>query len=96
MSHTPKWIAGSALGAALAITGITIAQRPPERDINPRNHPILADAQRLVDQAYNRVSEAQRSNDWDMRGHAAKAKALLEQASRELKAAALADNRHGR
>jgi hypothetical protein len=95
MTNTRKWISASVLSVGLLITGITIAQGPA-RDINRRNHPILADAQRLCDQAYDRISAAQRANDWDMNGHAAKAKALLQQASRELKAAALADNRHGR
>ena len=96
MTMTRKWISGSLLGLSLVITGITIAQRPPEPNIDPHRHPILADAQRLCDQAYSRIGEAQRANQWDMNGHAAKAKALLEQASRELKAAALADNRKGR
>ena len=86
-------IAFGLLGLSLALTTTTIAQAP-ERDIDARRHPILADAQRLVDQAYDRVSEAQRANQWDMKGHAARAKTLLEQASRELKAAAIADNRH--
>ena len=95
MTSKRSRMALSFLAVSLVVTGSTIAQRPPERDINPHRHPILADAQRLVDQAYNRVAEAQRANDWDMKGHAARAKALLEQASRELKAAALADNRHG-
>ena len=96
MTKTRKWISGGLLGLSLAITGITIAQGPPERDISARRHPILADAQRLCDQAYNRIGDAQRANQWDMNGHAAKARVLLEQASRELKAAALADNRKGR
>jgi len=95
MLNTRKRISAGALSLGLLIAGITFAQRP-SHDINPRNHPILADAQRLCDQAYERVSAAQGANDWDMNGHAAKAKALLQQASRELKAAALADNRHGR
>jgi len=96
MNRNRNPIAFGVLCLCFAVSGTTIAQGPPERNIDAHRHPILADAQRLVDQAYNRVSEAQRANDWDMRGHAAKAKALLEQASRELKAAALADNRHGR
>jgi len=96
MKRNRSRIALSLLALSLVVTGSTIAQGPPSRNIDPHRHPILADAQRLCDQAYNRVAEAQRANDWDMKGHAAKAKALLEQASRELKAAALADNRHGR
>lgn len=96
MNKNRKRIAPGLLGLCLVFAGSTIAQGPPERDIDSHRHPILADAQRLCDQAYNRVSEAQRANQWDMKGHAAKAKELLEQASRELKAAAMSDNRHGR
>jgi hypothetical protein len=96
MTKTRKWISGGLLGLGLAFTGITIAQGPPDRDISARRHPILADAQRLCDQAYNRIADAQRANQLDMSGHAARAKTLLEQASRELKLAALADNRKGR
>jgi hypothetical protein len=95
MKRNRNRIALAFLGFSLVFTGTTIAQGPPERNIDPHRHPVLADAQRLIDQAYNRVSDAQRANEWDMRGHAARAKALLEQASRELKIAALADNRHG-
>ena len=95
MNNTRNRIVLSLLGLSLVVTGSTIAQGP-ERNINPHRHPILADAQRLCDQAYSRISDAQRANEWDMNGHASKAKALLEQASRELKAAAMADNRHDR
>jgi hypothetical protein len=96
MKRDRNRIALGLLSFSLVITGTTIAQGPPDRNIDPHRHPILADAQRLIDQAYNRVGDAQRANEWDMKGHAARAKALLEQASRELKIAALADNRHGR
>lgn len=94
MTNTRKWITGSLLGLSLAATGIVIAQGQPERNINPGRHPNLAAAQRLCDQAFNRISEAQRANEWDMDGHAQKAKDLLDQANRELKAAAEAANRH--
>jgi hypothetical protein len=62
--------------------------------INPGRHPNLAAAQRLTEQAYNKVSAAQVANEFDMDGHAQKAKDLLDQANRELKAAAEAANRH--
>jgi hypothetical protein len=94
MTKTRKWITGSLLGLSLAITGITIAQGPPERDINPNHHPNLAAAQRLCDQAFARIGEAQRANEWDMDGHAQRAKELLDQANRELKLAAEAANHH--
>ena len=91
-----KTVLGSALGIGVLACGITLAQGPPERDINPNRHPNLAAAQRLVDEAYNRISDAQRANEWDMNGHAAKAKELLDQANRELKSAAEAANHNHR
>lgn len=71
---------------ALLFSGYLFAQMP-ERDIG-RRHPNLAEAQRLIDQAYQRITNAQQANEWDMHGHAAKAKELLDKASHELKEAA--------
>jgi hypothetical protein len=84
------------LSLAVVTAGVTIAQNPPERNINPGRHPNLAAAQRLTDQAYNKIIAAQQANEWDMDGHAARAKDLLDQANREIKAAAEAANRNGR
>jgi hypothetical protein len=39
---------------------------------------------------------AQRANEWDMEGHAQKAKNLLDDVNRELKMAAETANRHDR
>jgi hypothetical protein len=82
--------------AAAAISmlwaGTVLAQRPPE-NVSPKKHPNLAAAQRLIDQAFAKVSAAQQANEWDMNGHAAKAKQLLDQASAELKQAAEVANR---
>jgi len=83
-------IAGVLGGVLIAAT--TFAQRPPE-NVNPKRHPNLAAAQRLVDQAFNRITAAQQANEWDLAGHAQKAKEFLDQANRELKAAAEASNR---
>ena len=69
-----------------------IAQRPQE-NVSRRRHPNLAAAQRLVDQAFNKITAAQQANEFDMSGHAAKAKQLLEQVNAELKLAAEAANR---
>ena len=96
MTKTRQWITGSLLGVSLAVTGIVIAQGPPERNVSPGRHPNIAAAQRLCDQAFNRISAAQQANEWDMDGHAQKAKELLDQASRELKAAAEAANHNRR
>jgi len=78
----------------LVTGGAMIAQDRPERDVSRGRHPNLAAAQRLVDQAFNKISAAQQANEFDMDGHAAKAKELLEQANRELKEAAEAANHH--
>ncbi len=85
-------VLGSVAALGLVIGGITIAQGPPERNVNAARHPNLAAAQRLTTQAFNRIVAAQQANEWDMGGHAAKAKDLLDQANRELKAAAQAAN----
>jgi len=81
------------LGTLLAIAGIATAQRP-ERDVSPARHPNIAAAQRLSQQAFERIVQAQQANEWDMQGHAQKAKELLEQANHELKLAAEAANRN--
>jgi len=61
--------------------------------VSPKRHPDLAQAQRLIEDAISRVSAAQGANEFDMGGHAAKAKELLNQAYVEIKLAAVAANR---
>lgn len=82
-----KTLLGLLLGAALFVGGMAFAQKPVE-NVNPHRHPNLAAAQRLCDQAYNKIVAAQQANEWDMEGHAQKAKDLLDQANRELKKSA--------
>lgn len=88
-----KAILTSVAAFALLIGGTALAQRPKE-DVSGRRHPNLAAAQRLSQQAWERIQTAQQANEWDMAGHAQKAKELLEQANRELKLAAEAANRN--
>ena len=76
----------------LVLAGAAYADRPA-RNITGFRHPNLAAAQSLTAQAYNRLEAAQRSNEFDMGGHAAHAKNLLGQAADEMKLAALAANR---
>ena len=93
MAHMIKFRFLSAAALVLvAALGVSLAQRPKE-NINPGRHPNLAAAQRFCQQAFERISAAQGANEWDMAGHAKKAKALLEQADAELKQAAEAANR---
>ena len=82
-------ILSSALVLGLVAGGVTIAQ-----NVSPHRHPNLAAAQELMDKAYERLTDAQVANEWDMQGHAAKAKELLEKARHEVKLAAEAANEH--
>jgi hypothetical protein len=47
-------------------------------------HPNLQAAHNHVKQAFEKITEAQKANEFDMDGHAAKAKELLEQAEKEI------------
>ena len=84
-----------ALSCMLLISGIGIAQ-PPKKNISAGRHPNLAAAQRLSAQAFERIKQAQEANEFDMQGHAQKAKELLDQANNELKAAAQAANKNAK
>lgn len=84
-----------AITISLSIGAIALAQRP-ERDVAGARHPNIAEAQRFAQQAWEKISAAQAANEWDMGGHAQKAKQLLDQANRELKLAAEAANKKRR
>ncbi|HTP67524.1 MAG TPA: hypothetical protein VMJ35_01340 [Dongiaceae bacterium] len=90
---TSKTITGVTLGVALVCAGLALAQRPVD-NVSGKKHPNLAAAQRLSTEAYEKITAAQQANEWDMNGHAAKAKDLLEQVNRELKEAAEAANKN--
>jgi hypothetical protein len=77
-----------AAAIALFVTGIAVGQ-----NTSPRRHPQLFETQRLIEQAIQHLDTAQRANEFDMGGHAAKAKQLLGEAYNEVKAAALDANR---
>ena len=79
----------------LMVGGVAIAQKPKE-NVSPKRHPNLAAAQRMSEQAYQKIIAAQEANEWDMQGHAQKAKNLLSEANNELKAAAQAANRNAK
>ena len=88
-------IVACVIGLLLVLGVAAIAQRP-ERDINPARHPNLAAAQDLCSRAWQRILDAQKANEWDMDGHAQKAKDLLDEVNRELRIAANAANRNSR
>ena len=81
-----------AVVAIALVLGISTAAAKPVRNVSARRHPNIAAAQRLSQKAYEKISAAQQANEFDMDGHAQKAKELLEQANSELKLAAEAAN----
>lgn len=76
----------------MAITGLMFAQKKPAENVSPRKHPNIAAAQRLTAQAFEKITAAQQANEFDLAGHAAHAKELLDQANQELKKAAEVSN----
>lgn len=90
---TKHRVVASVFSALLLVGGVAIAQKPV-KDISKGRHPNLAAAQRLSAQAFEKIVAAQQANEWDLQGHAQKAKNLLDQVNSELKLAAEAANRN--
>lgn len=86
--NTRKVVLGSVLSLGLLTSGILIGQQ-----IGPR-HPNLAEAQSLIERAAVKLQDAQRENEYDMDGHAAKAQELLRECNREIVKAAQHDHDH--
>ena len=78
----------------LILSGTVVFAEEPMVNISPRLHPNLATAQRLSRKAFEKIVAAQKSNEYDMGGHAEKAKELLEQVNVELKLAAQDANKN--
>ena len=81
------------LAGVAAVAACAASAQMPVQDIDPMRHGNLAAAQRLVVQAFERLSDAQVVNDYQLGGHVARAKDLLRQANEEIKLAAEAANR---
>jgi len=88
-----KGLAGAFLAVALIGGGVALAQKPVE-NVSGKRHPNLAAAQHLSQQAFEKVTAAQEANEWDMDGHAAKAKELLDQVNQQLKLAVETANKN--
>jgi len=80
-------LAGVIVVGLLSVSISVFAQQ-----VSAKRHPNLAAAQELVQQAIDKLTAAQQANDFDMSGHAAKAKDLLGQAYKEIWEAAQAAN----
>ncbi len=85
-------VIGGLMGILLLLGGLAMAQAP-KRNVSAGRHPNIAAAQRLSQQAYEKIIAAQQANEWDMQGHAQKAKNLLDEVNNELKLAAEAANK---
>jgi hypothetical protein len=85
---------GTALGLVLGCSGVIFAQQPVV-DIGNR-HGNLRAAQQYIQAAWQRINEAQVDNNYNLGGHAGRAKELLVQADQELKLAAETANSHER
>ena len=80
--------------AAGLVTVATIAIAQTVQNVDPSRHGNLASAQSLIAQAYQRMTEAQQSNNYELGGHASRAKELLSEAANEIGLAAMtADGR---
>ena len=72
-------------GLLLFVAGVAVGQGP--------RHPNLMEAQDFCHRAWTKIVEAQRANEWDLGGHAQKAKEALDVAEREIKLSAEFANR---
>jgi hypothetical protein len=79
------------LALALPVT-LALAETKPTKTVT--GHPNLAAAQKLTAQAFEKLEAAQKANEYDLGGHAAKAKGLLKQANDEIKLAAEAADKN--
>ena len=85
---------GTVMGLILGCSGAIFAQAPVV-NIGDR-HGNLRAAQQYIQSAWQRIDAAQVDNNYNLGGHAGKAKDLLVQADEELKQAAITANHHGR
>jgi hypothetical protein len=63
--------------------------------VSGKKHPNLAAAQHHIEEALQKMDQAQSANEYDLGGHAKKAKELLDEADREIKQAAEFSNKKG-
>ena len=78
--------------ALSAPVGLALAKEPV-KNVSKEKHPNIAAAQKLIGQAFDKLEAAQKANEYDMDGHAQKARELLQTANDEIKLAAEAANK---
>jgi len=79
--------------AIAAPLGIAIA-KDPVKNVSAAKHPNLAAAQDLCIKAFDKLVAAQKANEYDMDGHAQKAKDMLKTVNDEIKLAAESANKN--
>lgn len=75
------------MGIGMAIVAGPVLARGPARNVGLR-HPNLMAAQKDINMAWNKLEAAQKANEFDLDGHAQKAKDALKIAADEIKLAA--------
>src|SRR5579859_5910970 len=69
------------LVAAIVLAAAAAFAAEPAKNVSGKKHPNIAAAQELSHKAFEKLELAQKANEFDMDGHAQKAKDLLDQAS---------------
>lgn len=85
--QTRSFLLGLALAAPLSLA---LAQK---KEGGKYSHPNLVAADKLCAQAFAKLEAAQVANEYDLGGHAKKAKELIKQAQDEIKLATTAANK---
>jgi gas vesicle protein len=94
MINKKDMLIGTALGLIVGCSGALMAQAPVV-NIGDR-HGNLRAAQQYIVNAWQRIDNAQVDNNYNLGGHAGRAKDLLVQADEELRLAANTANQHER
>ena len=92
MDVNSKFLKSATVALFLCATATPAMAQEPAENISATKHGNLAAAQTLVRQAFDRITAAQQDHNYDLGGHAGKAKDLLRQANDELKLAAESAN----
>lgn len=82
-----RFVLGTVMASATLFACVAMAQGRPFVDIG-WHHGNLRNAQQNIVAAYEYIQQAQRANDDQLGGHAARAKELLTEANEELRLAA--------
>jgi hypothetical protein len=80
------------MGALILSASMTLAKAPAKQPTEPKRCPNLQATDKLIAQAQLKMQAAQKANEYDLPGHAQKAKELLDQAGKELALADAANN----